>query len=150
MHATKCVFSNKLQLGLCHSKAICNQACTFHRPRLDSFHQEPVVKCRSLVLFLVLRPVVEVLSQAACLKVLAEPKPAVLSDGANAKSTRIENSHLMRFIEIFLAGIDPGTGDIVAECYGAYANPDVPANKDTAPQALVGGLDMNQLKTLLD
>jgi hypothetical protein len=81
-----------------------------------------------------------------CLKALAEPAPAVLSDGANAKPTRIENSHLMRFIEIFLAGIDPSTGNIVAECYGTYANPDVPDNKDTAPQALVAALNMNELK----
>jgi hypothetical protein len=82
----------------------------------------------------------------ACLKALAEPKPQVLSDGANAPSKRIENSHLMRFIEIFLAGIDPSTGNIVAECYGTYANPDIPADKDSAPQALVAGLDMNQIK----
>lgn len=82
----------------------------------------------------------------ACLKALAEPAPAVLSDGANAPSKHIENSHLMRFIEIFLAGIDPNTGDIVAECYGTYADPNVPDNKDTAPQALVAALDMNKLK----
>lgn len=81
-----------------------------------------------------------------CLKALAEPEPQVLSDGANAKSTRIENSHLMRFIEVFLAGIDPSTGDVVAECYGTYANPDIPADKDSAPQALVERLDMNELK----
>jgi hypothetical protein len=81
-----------------------------------------------------------------CLKALAEPKPEVLSDGVNAKSKRIENSHLVRFIEMYLAGIDPATGDIVAECYGTYANPDIPANKDTAPQALVAALDMGQIK----
>jgi len=82
----------------------------------------------------------------ACLKALAEPEPEVLSDGANAKSKRIENSHLMRFIEMYLAGIDPSTGDIVAECYGTYANPDIPADKDSAPQALVERLNMNQIK----
>ncbi len=82
----------------------------------------------------------------ACLKALAEPEPQVLSDGANAKSKRIENSHLMRFIEMYLAGIDPSTGDIVAECYGTYANPDIPADKDSAPQALVEHLSMNQIK----
>lgn len=82
----------------------------------------------------------------ACLKALAEPKPEVLSDGANVKSKRIENSHLMRLIEMYLAGIDPETGDIVAECYGTYANPDIPADKDTAPQALVAALNMDQLK----
>lgn len=81
-----------------------------------------------------------------CMKALAEPKPAVLSDLVNAKSKRVENSHGMRFIEIFLAGIDPATGNIVAQCYGSYANPDIPANKDSAPQALVEALDMAQIK----
>ena len=52
----------------------------------------------------------------------------------------------MRFIEMYLAGIDPSTGDIVAECYGTYANPDIPADKDSAPQALVAGLNMKQIK----
>ena len=82
----------------------------------------------------------------ACVTALAEPKPAVLSDGVNAASKRIENSHLTRFIEVFLAGIDPETGDIVAECYGTYAMPDVPADKDSAPQSFVEGLDMDRLK----
>ncbi len=81
-----------------------------------------------------------------CLKALAEPKPAVLSDGAKATSKRIENSHLMRFIEMYLAGIDPDTGNIVAECYGTYANPDIPADKDSSPQALVAALDMKAIK----
>ena len=57
------------------------------------------------------------------------PEPAVLSDGDHAVTKRIENSHLMRFIEMYLAGTDPETGDIVAECYGTYANPDIPADK---------------------
>jgi hypothetical protein len=81
-----------------------------------------------------------------CLKSLAQPVPEVLSDGANAQTMRIENSHLMRFIEMYLAGIDPATGNIVAECYGTYANPDVPADKDTAPQDLVSTLDMKLIK----
>jgi len=82
----------------------------------------------------------------ACLKALAEPKPEVLADGLNAKPKRIEHSHGTRFIEVFLAGIDPSTGNIVAECYGTYANPDTPANKDTAPQALVASLSMAEIK----
>ncbi len=82
----------------------------------------------------------------SCLKALAEPKPAVLSDGVNAKTKRIENSHLMRFIEMYLAGIDPDTGDIIAECYGTYANPDIPADKDSSPQAAVAALNMNEIK----
>jgi hypothetical protein len=82
----------------------------------------------------------------ACLKALAEPKPEVLSDGDNAKTMRVENSHLMRFIEMYLAGIDPETGDIIAECYGTYANPDIPADRDSAPQAQVETIDMEQVK----
>ena len=82
----------------------------------------------------------------ACVKALAEPKPEVLSDGANAKPKRIENSHGTRYIEMFLAGIDPTTGDVIAECYGTYANPDTPADKDTSPQALVEQLNMNEIK----
>jgi hypothetical protein len=82
----------------------------------------------------------------ACLTALAAPKPEVLSDGVNAKTMRIENSHGMRFIEMYLAGIDPSTGDIVAECYGTYANQDIPANKDSSPQALVAALNMGQIK----
>ena len=81
-----------------------------------------------------------------CMKALAEPKPAVLSDIVNAKSKRIENSHGMRFIEVFLAAIDPATGNIIAQCYGSYAKPDIPANKDSAPQALVEALNMEEIK----
>ena len=73
------------------------------------------------------------------------PKPEVMTDGANAKSKRV-NMHQMRYIEMFLANIDPSTGDILAECYGTYANPDIPANMDSAPQALVERLNMNEIK----
>lgn len=81
-----------------------------------------------------------------CMKALAEPKPAVLSDIVNAQSKRIENSHGMRFIEVFLAAIDPATGNILAQCYGSYAKPDIPANKDSAPQASVEALNMEEIK----
>jgi hypothetical protein len=81
-----------------------------------------------------------------CLTALATPKPEVLSDGVNAKTMRIEHSHRMRFIEMYLAGIDPSTGDILAECYGTYANPDIPENKDSSPNALVAALNMDQIK----
>jgi hypothetical protein len=80
----------------------------------------------------------------ACLRALAEPKPEVFSDGANAKPKRINMRH-MRYIEMFLAGIDPATGDILAACYGTYANPDIPADMDSAPQALVERLDMKEI-----
>jgi hypothetical protein len=81
----------------------------------------------------------------ACLKALADPPPAVLSDGASAKPKLI-NMRLMRYIEMFLATIDPSTGDLVAECYGSYANPDIPVDRDSAPQALVAALNMNEIK----
>ena len=81
----------------------------------------------------------------ACVKALAEPKPAVFSDGANAKSKHI-NMRLIRYIEMFLAGIDPDTGNIIAACYGSYAIPNPPANRDTAPQALVQALNMNEIR----
>jgi hypothetical protein len=84
---------------------------------------------------------------SACLTALATPKPEVMSDGDNAKQKHIENSHLMRFSEIFLAAIDPSTGDIVAQCYGTYANPDIPEDKDTAPQAKVAALNMDEIKS---
>jgi hypothetical protein len=70
----------------------------------------------------------------------------VFSDGDNAKTMRIENSHRMRYIEMYLAGIDPDTGDIIANCYGTYANPDIPADRDSAPQAQVETINMEQVK----
>lgn len=79
-----------------------------------------------------------------CITALAEPKPEVLSDGANAKSRRINMSQ-MRYIEMFLAALDPATGNILAECYGTYANPDIPDNMDSAPQAKVERLDMKAI-----
>ena len=45
----------------------------------------------------------------------------------------------MRFIEVFLAAIDPATGNIIAQCYGSYAKPDIPANKDSAPHCIHAG-----------
>ena len=76
----------------------------------------------------------------------AEPK--VLADGANATSGRVENMHKTRFIEIFLAHRDAKSGKLVAECYNTMFTPKgIPASKDTAPQALVEGLDFAKMKT---
>ena len=44
----------------------------------------------------------------------APEQPAVLGDGAGAKSDRVDNVHQVRFIEIFLVGREAGTGDVVA------------------------------------
>jgi hypothetical protein len=71
----------------------------------------------------------------------------VLNDGANAKPMRVENMHLTRFIEIFLATPDPKTGKLVAPCYNTMFTPDgIPASRNTAPQELVEGLDFEKMK----
>lgn len=62
-------------------------------------------------------------------------KPNVLADGANAKSARVENMHMTRFLEIYLAAPDPKTGKLVAACYNTMFTPQgIPVSKDTAPQ----------------
>lgn len=71
--------------------------------------------------------------------------PDISRDGVNAKAVGIDMRN-MRFIEIFLAHRDPQTGNILGECYGTYANPDIPATRDSAPQALVRGLDMKAIQ----
>jgi hypothetical protein len=71
----------------------------------------------------------------------------VLNDGANAKSGHVENMHLTRFIEIFLATPDPKTGKLVAPCYNTMFTPNgIPASKNTAPQDLVEGLNFEKMK----
>lgn len=71
----------------------------------------------------------------------------VLNDGLNAKPVRVENLHLTRFIEIFLATPDPASGKLVAPCYNTMFTPDgIPASKNTAPQELVEGLDFEKMK----
>jgi hypothetical protein len=81
------------------------------------------------------------------------PKPpnatmSVLNDGVGAKAGRVDNMHKTRFIEIFFAHRDAKTGKLVAECYNTmFTSQGIPASKDTAPQALVEGLDFAKLKT---
>jgi hypothetical protein len=71
----------------------------------------------------------------------------ILNDGANAKPGRVENMHMVRYIEIFLAFPDPKTGKLVAACYNPMFTPDgIPASKNTAPQELVEGLDFDKMK----
>ena len=72
----------------------------------------------------------------------------VLADGGGAKSSRVDKLNQVRYIEIFLARKDANTGKLVAACYNTTFNPTgIPASKDTAPQALVEGLDFNKMKT---
>jgi hypothetical protein len=73
--------------------------------------------------------------------------PKVLADGAGAKTKRFDNLNLVRYIEMFLAFREAGTGKLVAACYNTSLNPAViPAPQDTAPQAMVEGLDFAKLK----
>ena len=75
------------------------------------------------------------------------PEPAVLGDGAGAKTKRVENMHQVRFIEIFLAGREAKTGNLVAACYNTmFTSKGIPKSKDTAPQASVEGLNFDKMK----
>ena len=74
--------------------------------------------------------------------------PKVVADGVGAKPGRFDHMHKARFIEIFLAHRDAKTGAVVAECYNTlFTAKGIPASKDTAPQALVEGLDFAKMKT---
>ena len=73
--------------------------------------------------------------------------PAVFGDGDGAKHDRVDNVHQVRFIEIFLVGREASTGNIVAAVYNTMNTAKgIPASKDTAPQALLEGLDFDQIK----
>lgn len=75
----------------------------------------------------------------------AEPK--VLADGASAKYKRFDNMHQVRYIELFLAGREAKTGNVVAACYNTMlTDKGIPASRDTAPQALVEQLDLAKIK----
>lgn len=77
----------------------------------------------------------------------APDEPVVLRDSAGAVHGRVENMHGVRYIEIFLAGREASTGDLVAACYNTmYGDWGIPESKDTAPQDLVAGIDFDKLK----
>ena len=77
----------------------------------------------------------------------APVEPKVLADGKGATSKRVENLNKVRFLEIFLAGRDAKSGNLVAACYNTLFTPGgIPASRDTAPQALVQGLDFARMK----
>jgi hypothetical protein len=77
----------------------------------------------------------------------AAAEPAVLRDGAGAKFKRVDNLHQTRFVEIFLAGREAKTGNMVAACYNTmFTSNSGPVSKDTAPQKLVEGLDLEKIK----
>ena len=71
----------------------------------------------------------------------------MLADGAGAKYKRFDNMHQVRYIELFLAGREAKTGNIVAACYNTMlTDKGIPASRDTAPQALVEQLDLAKIK----
>jgi hypothetical protein len=73
--------------------------------------------------------------------------PAVLADGEGAVFEHVDGMHQARYIEMFLAGIDAKTGGVVAACYNPmFGEGGIPASRDTAPQALVEGIDYAKLK----
>jgi hypothetical protein len=74
-------------------------------------------------------------------------EPAVLRDSEGAQFGRVDGMHRTRYIEIFLAGREAKTGNVVAACYNPmFAEGGIPASRDTAPQVLVEGIDLDQLK----
>ena len=51
-------------------------------------------------------------------------------DGAGAKYKRVENMHQTRFIEVFLAGREAKTGNMVAACFNTmFTSKGIPASK---------------------
>lgn len=76
-----------------------------------------------------------------------QDEPAVLHDSEGAVFRRVDGMHRTRYIEIFLAGREAKTGNVVAACYNPmFTENGIPASKDTAPQASVEGIDVDKLK----
>jgi len=73
----------------------------------------------------------------------------ILKAAEGAKTMRFENMHQTRFIEFFFAMRDSATGKMVAPCFNSmYTSAlakDSTKMKDTSPQNLVEGLDMDSL-----
>jgi hypothetical protein len=77
----------------------------------------------------------------------ASDEPLVLRDSEGAVFGRIDGMHQARYIEMFLAGREAATGNVVAACYNPMFKAEgIPASRDTAPQALVEGIDFDALK----
>lgn len=108
-----------------------------------TFQLRPLGKGRGrLAAFLLIVAAVPAFAQNAPV-----PVPIVAADGVGAKSVRVDNLHMVRFAEIFLAHRDAKTGKLVAECYNTSLFPGATStSKDTAPQAWAEGLDFNKIK----
>jgi hypothetical protein len=75
-------------------------------------------------------------------------EPVVLSDSDGAVFGRVDGMHRVRYVEVFLAGRKAETGDVVAACYNPmFGDSGIPESRDTAPQALVEGIDVDALKS---
>ena len=71
----------------------------------------------------------------------------VAGDGAGAIFKRAEGMNKVRYIELFLAFREASSGKPVAACYNTtFTSKGIPESKDTAPQALVEGLDFDKMK----
>jgi hypothetical protein len=70
------------------------------------------------------------------------------NDGAETKVVRIDNFHAVRYIEVLLVGGNGLTGDLQASVYNssAAATFDSKLSKDSAPQAWVEKLNVDELK----
>jgi hypothetical protein len=80
--------------------------------------------------------------------VQTQDETAVLRDSEGAVFGRVDGMHGTRYLEIFLAGLEKSTGNVVAACYNPmFLDGGIPASRDVAPQALVEGIDLEQLKT---
>jgi hypothetical protein len=104
-------------------------------------------KCKIMKVVLLMAVFSAALVTAVFAQETSAKKTNVLNDGANAKSGRVENMHMTRFIEIFLAAPDATTGKLVAACYNTMFTPQgIPVSKNTAPQELVEGLAFDMIK----
>ena len=71
----------------------------------------------------------------------------VLEDGIGAVPSRTQSMHRTRFIEIFLAVRDADAKQVAASCYNTmFTSNGIPPSRDTAPAALVEGLDLDQIR----
>ncbi len=68
-------------------------------------------------------------------------------DGANTTRYRLDNMHLVRYIEVFVVGGNGITGNLTANVYNTSLTPNRdPSVKDTAPQAWVESLNTDDIK----
>ncbi len=78
---------------------------------------------------------------------MATTDPLVHADSDEVEFKRVGNMHQTRFVEFFLAYRKAQTGKLVAECYNTmFTAESIPGSKDTAPQELVEGLDVDEIR----